>query len=45
MCLGMCFGSAIGTSFENHTGLCMTLGMLSGLVIGSFIRKKENKDE
>ena len=45
MALGMCFGTAIGTSFVNNTGIGLTLGMLAGLVIGSCIEKKKSDDE
>lgn len=40
MCLGMSFGLLLGTSFGNeHTGLFLSLGMLIGEAIGSFIKK------
>ena len=45
MALGMCFGTAIGSSFVNNTGIGLTLGMLAGLVIGSCIEKKKSDDE
>lgn len=44
MCLGMCFGTAIGAIFCNDTGLGISLGMLVGLAMGSCVRK-ENKQK
>ena len=42
MCLGMSFGLLLGTSFGNeHIGLFLSLGMLIGEAIGSFIIKNK----
>ena len=41
----MCVGVAIGTAFDNNTGIGLTLGMPAGFVVGSMIEKKKNDDE
>lgn len=43
MSIGMCFGVAIGTSFDGGVGIGISLGMLFGLAIGSCIEKKDEK--
>lgn len=40
MCLGMCFGSLIGTFFIEHIGIFLSLGMLIGETIGCSINKE-----
>ena len=40
MCPGMSFGACLGSLFDN-TGIGIPLGMLTGLVIGSCIRKNQ----
>lgn len=45
MCIGMSFGSLIGAMCENHIGICMMLGMILGLVIGTCIPKKKGEAE
>lgn len=41
MCMGICFGSAIGATNIINIGTAISLGMLVGLLIGMLI-KKEN---
>ncbi len=41
MCLGMCFGPAPGTAFENNPGIGISLGMPTDLAIGSLFRKNQ----
>lgn len=41
---GMCIGTALGSSLWNNTGIGISLGMLIGLALGSFIRK-DHPDE
>lgn len=40
---GMCLGIAIGLLFDGSTGIGIIIGMLFGLVIGSFIKKDSEK--
>ena len=40
MCLGMSFGLLVGTLFSNkYLGMSISLGMLIGETIGSYIKK------
>ena len=40
MCLGMSFGLLLGSSFAiEHLGIFLSLGMLVGEAIGSYIKK------
>ena len=40
----MCLGTSIGTALDGNTGLGLSLGMLTGLAIGTGIPKnKEDK--
>lgn len=43
MSLGMCFGVAVGSSFDGGVGIGISLGMLLGLAIGSSIVKKKEE--
>lgn len=40
MSLGMCFGAAVGTIFPEYIGVTLSMGMLTGLVIGMCFGKK-----
>ena len=38
--LGMCFGAAVGAIFPEYIGVTLSVGMLTGLVIGMCFGKK-----
>ena len=40
MSLGMCFGAAVGDIFPEYIGVTLSVGMLTGLVIGMCFGKK-----
>ncbi len=40
MSLGMCFGAAVGAIFPEYIGITLSMGMLTGLVIGMCFGKK-----
>ena len=40
MSLGMCFGAAVGAMFPEYIGVTLSMGMLTGLVIGMCFGKK-----
>ncbi len=40
MSLGMCFGAAVGAIFPKYIGVTLSMGMLTGLVIGMCFGKK-----
>lgn len=40
MSLGMCFGAAVGAIFPEYIGITLSVGMLTGLVIGMCFGKK-----
>ena len=40
MSLGMCFGAAVGVIFPKYIGVTLSVGMLTGLVIGMCFGKK-----
>ena len=40
MSLGMCFGAAVGAIFPEYIGVTLSMGMLTGLVIGMCFGKK-----
>ena len=40
MSLGMCFGAAVGAIFPEYIGVTLSVGMLTGLVIGMCFGKK-----
>ena len=39
MTVGMCIGVALGTSAFDNVGICISLGTLLGLAVGSSIKK------
>ena len=41
MSIGMCFGVTVGSLIPEHLGLFLSLGMLIGEAIGSFIKKNK----
>ena len=45
MSIGMCFGTAIGSTFLDNTGIGISFGMLIGLAIGTSIKKKKEEDD
>ena len=40
MSLGMCFGAAVGAIFPEYIGVTLSMGILTGLVIGMCFGKK-----
>ena len=40
MSLGMCFGAAVGAIFPEYIGITLSMGILTGLVIGMCFGKK-----
>ena len=40
MSLGMCFGAAVGAILPEYIGVTLSMGMLTGLVIGMCFGKK-----
>ena len=38
--MGMCFGAAVGAILPEYIGVTLSMGMLTGLVIGMYFGKK-----
>ena len=45
MALGMCFGVAMASALQIDVGLGLTVGMLLGLVAGSGMEKKDDREQ